>query len=216
MHRSRSQPHNAWERLSQQPLPPKLFHSRVRSTQLKLDHRLRVRGWRARVCACGATTAAGIPTTCSQRLRAVTSTSQHNHTPAAAVGCSCAARRRAHGSAQRASGTHTRARAGRCMATARSPVMGRAWEDLRKTVSAAGTPAVSLARRVLAVRSRPPAPAVPARACARRHAHPPQQPTHHTQARKLEGELDVKLASYAKLCSGYEAEKGSAADQVCV
>lgn len=25
------------------------------------------------------------------------------------------------------------------------------------------------------------------------------------QARKLEGELDVKLAAYAKLCSGFEA-----------
>jgi hypothetical protein len=40
------------------------------------------------------------------------------------------------------------------------------------------------------------------------------------QARKLEGELDVKLASYGKLCSGFEAGgKGpgsaAAADQVC-
>lgn len=42
------------------------------------------------------------------------------------------------------------------------------------------------------------------------------------QARKLEGELDVKLASYGKLCSGFEAgERGkgpgsaAATDQVC-
>jgi hypothetical protein len=40
------------------------------------------------------------------------------------------------------------------------------------------------------------------------------------QARKLEGELDVKLASYGKLSSGFEAgSKGpgsaAAADQVC-
>lgn len=34
------------------------------------------------------------------------------------------------------------------------------------------------------------------------------------QARKLEGELDVKLASYAKLCSGYEASPGTATEQV--
>lgn len=44
-----------------------------------------------------------------------------------------------------------------------------------------------------------------------------------SQARKLEGELDVKLAAYAKLCSGFEANyrlKASdssslGADQVC-
>jgi hypothetical protein len=40
------------------------------------------------------------------------------------------------------------------------------------------------------------------------------------QARKLEGELDVKLASYAKLCSGFEASyrhrASDGAEQVCV
>lgn len=34
------------------------------------------------------------------------------------------------------------------------------------------------------------------------------------QARKLEGELDVKLASYAKLCSGFETTPGTATEQV--
>eukprot|EP00879_Flechtneria_rotunda_P019515 GHRR01020497.1.p1 GENE.GHRR01020497.1~~GHRR01020497.1.p1 ORF type:complete len:233 (+),score=56.55 GHRR01020497.1:258-956(+) len=43
------------------------------------------------------------------------------------------------------------------------------------------------------------------------------------EARKLEGELDVKLASYAKLCSGFEAAErgkgagaGAATDQVSI
>ena len=46
----------------------------------------------------------------------------------------------------------------------------------------------------------------------------------YVQARKLEGELDVKQAAYAKLCSGYEANyrlkaannSSLGADQVCV
>lgn len=33
-------------------------------------------------------------------------------------------------------------------------------------------------------------------------------------ARKLEGELDVKLASYAKLCSGFEASPGPSSEQL--
>jgi hypothetical protein len=43
------------------------------------------------------------------------------------------------------------------------------------------------------------------------HAHATHQPA---QARKLEGELDVKLASYAKLCSGFEASPGPSSEQV--
>jgi len=81
---------------------------------------------------------------------------------------------------------------------ARSPLKNRAWEDLRKAVSCLLEAAVV-----------PQAVSI--------HVH--QAVTTHCtavvpQARKLEGELDVKLASYAKLCSGFEATPGAATEQV--
>ena len=55
-------------------------------------------------------------------------------------------------------------------------------------------------------------------------AQPPRPaslpPSPSTQARKLESELDIKVAAYGKLCSSYEygyskGESGLATDQVC-
>lgn len=47
----------------------------------------------------------------------------------------------------------------------------------------------------------------------------PRCSVHLPQARKLEGDLDIKVAAYGKLCSGYEygyarGESGLATDQV--
>lgn len=52
-----------------------------------------------------------------------------------------------------------------------------------------------------------------------RHAHSPSPPFFALQARKLESELDIKVAAYGKLCSSYEygyskGESGLATDQV--
>lgn len=54
----------------------------------------------------------------------------------------------------------------------------------------------------------------------RHTARCPPRPAPMPQARKLESELDIKVAAYGKLCSSYEygyskGESGLATDQVC-